>query len=294
VLNLLLGELGPPPVPFACIVMGSGGRGESLLSPDQDNGFLLADYPDELHGEIDPWFVALAERFTATLHELGFPLCRGGVMATNPVWRKTLSQWRAQLAHWMRGLVPETLLNCEIFFDFRLVWGDPTLANALREHATAAAQRDHRFQMLMFGLMGAHRAGIGLFGRLQTERENNARRGEIDLKLFGTLPLVEAVRLLALMRGIAATGTPARINELESVAIISRDDADRLRAAFALLTGLQLRQQLADHRMDVPPGTFVDPRNLTGRELELVRSGLRAINDFRAGLRAELTGSLLG
>ena len=51
---------GPPPVPFACIVMGSGGRGESLLFPDQDNGFVLADYPDERHAEIDPWFVELA------------------------------------------------------------------------------------------------------------------------------------------------------------------------------------------------------------------------------------------
>ena len=40
-LRLLVTELaaegtGPPPVAFACIVMGSGGRGESLLFPDQD------------------------------------------------------------------------------------------------------------------------------------------------------------------------------------------------------------------------------------------------------------------
>ena len=65
VLRLLVAELaaraGPPPVPFACIVMGSGGRGESLLFPDQDNGFVLADYPDERHGEIDPWFIELAD-----------------------------------------------------------------------------------------------------------------------------------------------------------------------------------------------------------------------------------------
>jgi hypothetical protein len=58
--------------------MGSGGRGESLLFPDQDHGFVLADYPDEQHGEIDPWFIELAERFTATLDRLHFPLCDGG------------------------------------------------------------------------------------------------------------------------------------------------------------------------------------------------------------------------
>jgi len=33
---------GEPPVSFAALVMGSAGRGESLLHPDQDNGFILA------------------------------------------------------------------------------------------------------------------------------------------------------------------------------------------------------------------------------------------------------------
>ena len=50
---------GAPPVAFAAIVMGSGGRGESFLFPDQDNGFILADYPDEEHGRIDPFFIEL-------------------------------------------------------------------------------------------------------------------------------------------------------------------------------------------------------------------------------------------
>ena len=35
---------GEPPVEFDVIVMGSGGRGESFLYPDQDNGFILQDY----------------------------------------------------------------------------------------------------------------------------------------------------------------------------------------------------------------------------------------------------------
>ncbi len=241
VLDLLLAETGPPPVPFACIVMGSGGRGESLLFPDQDNGFVLADYPDRRHGEIDPWFIALAERFATVLDRLHFPLCRGGVMATNPVWRKTLPQWRQQVASWMRGRVPETLLNCEIFFDFRWVWGERALADTLRQEVTEAAQHDHAFQMLMYGLQAQHRAGIGLFGRLNTERRDPVHRGEIDLKQHGTLPLAEAVRLLALARGVPATGTLARIEALQTDGALTPDDADHLRAAFAHLTGLQVR-----------------------------------------------------
>ena len=35
--------LGPPPVSYAMLVLGSGGRGESLLSMDQDNAIVFAD-----------------------------------------------------------------------------------------------------------------------------------------------------------------------------------------------------------------------------------------------------------
>jgi signal-transduction protein with cAMP-binding, CBS, and nucleotidyltransferase domain len=145
----------------------------------------------------------------------------------------------------------------------------------------------------MFGIQADHRAGIGLFGRLHTERDDPRHRGELNLKLRGTLPLAEGVRLLALAHGVAETGTLARIAALQAQGRLGADDADHLRAAFALLTGLQLRQQLSDHRAGVPASDFVDPGALTERELDLLKDSLRAINDFRARVRADLTGSLL-
>ncbi|MDX1400399.1 MAG: DUF294 nucleotidyltransferase-like domain-containing protein, partial [Kiloniellales bacterium] len=70
---------GKPPVPFCLIIMGSGGRGENYLYPDQDNGFILDDYPDGEHSRIDPYFIALAERFNEVLDDIGFPFCNGYV-----------------------------------------------------------------------------------------------------------------------------------------------------------------------------------------------------------------------
>jgi signal-transduction protein with cAMP-binding, CBS, and nucleotidyltransferase domain len=298
VLRLLEAELlaegrGPPPVLYACIVMGSGGRRESLLFPDQDHGFILSDYPDERHAEIDPWFIELATRLARSLAELNFPLCDGGVMATNPLWRKTLPQWRQQVGIWMRGRVPAMLLACEILFDFRTVHGERALGAALREQMTSAAAGNRSFQMLMLALGADHRAGIGLFGRLLTVRDRGAHEGELDLKLHGTLPLVEAVRLLALVHGVPATGTVERLDALQAMGAVGRDDADHLRGAFALLTSLQLRRQIADYRAGGIIGNFVDPRRLSERERGLLKDGLRAINELRARLRADITGSLL-
>jgi signal-transduction protein with cAMP-binding, CBS, and nucleotidyltransferase domain len=145
----------------------------------------------------------------------------------------------------------------------------------------------------MFGVQADHRTALGWFNRLLTERADPAHRGEVDLKYAGTLPLAEAVRLLALTRGIPATGTLARIDALAEAGDLDRDTRDHLRGAFDHITGLQLRQQVADFRAGRSIGNFVDPDALTARERDLLKDAFRAINAFRDRLRAELTGDVL-
>jgi CBS domain-containing protein len=283
---------GAPPLAFAAIVMGSGGRGESYLFPDQDNGFILEDYPDAEHARIDPFFIELASRLTSQLDQLGFPLCRGGVMAINPVWRKTGAQWRQQVTRWIARRSEVAMQLCDVLFDFRSVFGEARLADDLRRTILRLCHENSGFLRDMFGVQADHRAGIGWFGRLLTERADPAHKGQINLKYAGTLPLAEAVRLLALRRGIEATGTLARIEALGQARELSHDAQDYLRGAFDHITGLQLRQQIADFQAGRPVSNFVDPADLTGRETDLLKDSFRAINDFRAWLRAELTGEV--
>ena len=281
-----------PPVRFCVLVMGSGGRGESYLFPDQDNGFALDDYPDERHGEIDPFFIALAERTTAALAGLGFPPCRGGVMAINPLWRKTLGQWRHQVDIWIARHREVMLRLCDVFFDFRPVDGDLALGARLRDHVTARARASPAFLRELYEVQAEHRAGIGLFGRLLTERADREHRGELNLKYAGTLPLAEAVRLLALRHGVPATGTLARIDALAALGALKPDEQDYLRGAFALITGLQLRRQIRAFQAGEPVTNFVHPDELTERELDMLKDAFRAINRFRDRLRAELMGDV--
>src|SRR5512132_1877733 len=56
--------LGPPPCPYALLVLGSGARRESTLRTDQDHALVLADDPP---AGADGWFAALAEYLAVTL-----------------------------------------------------------------------------------------------------------------------------------------------------------------------------------------------------------------------------------
>jgi signal-transduction protein with cAMP-binding, CBS, and nucleotidyltransferase domain len=92
---------------------------------------------------------------------------------------------------------------------------------------------------------------------------------------------------------VGEAGTLARIAALRDRGALGADEAERLEGAFALLARLRLRAQLADHRAGQPVGNRVDTRRLRALDREALKGALAAVNDFRARVRAEITGALL-
>lgn len=278
---------GEPPARFALIIMGSGGRGENFLAPDQDNGFILADDVGGQGKRADAYFLELAERMTRMLDAVGFRLCVGDVMATNPVWRKSLSDWRRQIDSWIRRRESEMLLNCDIFFDFRHAFGDPALSSELRTHVTAVTPEYPQFLRRLFAIEAEHKVALGWFGRLRKEYYGEDRQGVVNLKLRGTLPLVEGARLLALKAGIPATSTLTRLDCLKEKGAISAGDHEDLADAFRHMTRLLLRQQLEDFKAGRKITNYVPVAHLSQRENKHLVASFRAIENLRATLNME-------
>ncbi|MFM2147715.1 MAG: hypothetical protein RLZZ187_21 [Pseudomonadota bacterium] len=286
----LAAEAAPPPVPFTLLLMGSLGRGESLLRPDQDNGFILDDYDDAEHDRVDAWFRRVAERFCLGLAEVGFTLCKGGVMAMNPLWRKTRSQWRHQLGLWARKRSGAALLFADIFLDLRAGWGDPEPAAALRAEAIGLLAAQPAWGAMLAAQDARLGVGLTFWGGFADDEPGPGQR--TDLKLHGLMPLVAAARLLALRAGVAEPATPERIAGLAAKGRLSVDEAARLQAAFALLLDILLRQQLADRAAGRPPGNLVDTAALPVEVRARLRDALKAVRSFAKTTAADLTGRL--
>ena len=281
---------GEPPVPFALIVMGSAGRGECLLAPDQDNGFVLADYDDAAHARIDAYFVPLAVRFTQLLDAIGFPLCLGNVMATNPVWRKRISEWRKQIAVWLRKRTEAQLLLSDILVDFQHVWGDAALSQALRRHIMQAIAGSPTFVRDLFAIEADHGAALGWFGRLRSERDKQDRPGMINLKLRGSLPLGGSCAASVAQGGAAGHFDVGAARRTLAKGALHPEDHDNLKDAFQFISRLLLRQQIEDFAAGRQIGDFVPEARLSRREKDHLVTCLRGIVNVRNTLEADLAG----
>ena len=285
-----LADHGPAPVPFTLLVMGSLGRGESLLTPDQDNGLMLQDYPDQDHNAVDAWFRPFTEDFNQRLDQAGFPLCPGGIMARNPLWRKTARQWRDQMGIWSNRRAGAALLFGDIVFDFRPVQGGEAEAASLRQHLAGLLASRPAWLAAMAAQNSGLQVGLTLLGGFADDEPGPGSR--TDLKLHGLMPLVAATRLLALRDGVTETGTSQRISALAARGSIAAREAGALQAAFALLLDVVLRQQLADHAAGHRPGNLVDTAAMPKDARQALREALKAVRSFSRSSFAGFTGEI--
>ena len=270
---------GGPICPYAVAVLGSGGRGESLLAMDQDNALVFADGAPG--GAEDRWFEQLGVHVADILHEVGVPYCKGGVMAKNPQWRGSLATWRERIGHWIGQSNPQSLLSVDIFFDMRPVHGDGRLCTTIWRDAFDAARGQLGFAKLLAEAAGGGESGLGLLGRFRTSQ------GRIDLKKVGLFRIVSTARALAIRHHVVERSTLARLAGIKALGIGAASDLDALIAAQETLLDLVLVQQTEDLERGIPPSNAVAVKNLSSRDRDRLRAALEAvghIDDVTRGL----------
>jgi DNA polymerase-3 subunit epsilon/CBS domain-containing protein len=269
---------GPPPSPWCLVLLGSAGRGESLLGADQDNAIIHAD------DDNDAWFARFGARVCDFLDEAGIPRCKGGVMAANEAWRGTRETWRQRVSTWLLRARPEDLLNVDIFFDLVPVAGELELGFKLHEEAVQEAARHRPFLALLAASVEAYTPRFDLFGRPVAED------GRIDLKRNGLLPLVGFARALALRIGSSARSTPGRIGDVRDAGRIGEHDASTLIETQDFLMDRILRQQIADVNDGVTPSSRVAVKSLSRDERRDLKRRLHSLDGVVREIRSLIAG----
>jgi DNA polymerase-3 subunit epsilon/CBS domain-containing protein len=255
------------------LVLGSGGRGESLLAMDQDNAIVFDEGPPA--GPADRWFEQLGILVADMLNEAGVVYCPGGIMASKPEWRLDLAGWRRRLDTWIGKSRLEDLLNSDIFFDAVPVHGTSALAETLYTEALAGARASRTFLKAMALKAGDFRVALNWLGRPKLDG------GRIDLKKGGLMPIFSAARVAALTHGIAARSTPERLEAVRALDVFDPALIGRLIEAHRILLGVILRQQLRDIQAGIALSNHVAPGETEPYERQQLTWALGQIDSVR-------------
>lgn len=230
--------LGPPPVPYAMLLFGSGGRREQTMWSDQDNGLIYQDPAPGEEERVGHYFEALGRTVVEKLFLLGYPPCEGNVMCNQPLWGQSAGGWFATLDGWMEDPNWENIRYLLIVADMRCIHGDPGFAVILKERMLARVSRDRQLLGALLRNTLRRKVSLGVLGNLIPERYGEDMGG-IDIKYGAYIPLVNAIRLLAIRHGITESGTLDRIGAMQRMGVEEERLTSDWRQAFD--TVLRLR-----------------------------------------------------
>ncbi|SJM70370.1 DUF294 nucleotidyltransferase-like domain-containing protein [Psychrobacter piechaudii] len=259
------------------IVMGSEGRGEQIMRTDQDNALIIRN------GFSDPNLADYAETFNQTLADMGYPLCEGNIMMTNPLWRQPLNRFKSEVSTWFSQKEPEHAIWLSSLLDASYVCGDERLLEGLRKHLQIAHRSADPMFVRSFAQAALQFGEINQWWKKFVPLIGKPMPQDIDLKKAGIFPLVHGIRALALENDIfEATSTKDRLQQLAQLGVITPKRAETLNEALEFFMARRLDIALAtDNKL----AREVDPAMLSALERDLLKECLNVVKSFKNELR---------
>jgi CBS domain-containing protein len=250
---------GPAPVSWSWLDLGSAARREFTLASDQDNALAYAT-PRPGDEGIDEYFAGLGADVNAGLVRCGIGLDNNGVLAGNRLWRMSKDDWLRTFDACLTEPDESHLIRASVSFDFRPTAGGLALTAELTARIRDA--RHHvQFMRLMARTATGYPVALGFRGQLATGHDGDPP-GKLDLKRGAIIPLVNLVRFYALANGVTISPTVDRIEAVASVGGLERSDADALREAFVVISGIRFDHHAAQVQAGLPPDNLIDPEEL--------------------------------
>ena len=217
-----------PDVDFDWLTVGSGGRQEQLLRTDQDSALVFANVPEQELEAVRAYFVELAQKVTEWLYEIGFEYCPGKMMASNPQWCKSLSEWKKQFSSWIHHPDPQNVRYCTIFIDYRPVFGAGQLTEKLTRHIFLALDENPGFLSFLAKSALENPPPLSFFRNFVVERSGE-HKDNFDVKKRAMMPLADAARVLTLEAKMCRINNT--FNRFEKLAVIEPQNQELYEAA---------------------------------------------------------------
>ncbi|MBD3894878.1 cyclic nucleotide-binding/CBS domain-containing protein [Halomonas sp. ML-15] len=281
-LELAEEALGPPPVPYCFMALGSMARNEQSIVTDQDNALILDDSFDP--AQHDEYFAALAQHVSDGLDACGYTYCKGDVMATNRQWRQPLAVWKGYFSEWIDQPRPEHLLHSSIFFDLDSVHGEEAFVEQLQDLVASKASQSPLFLAAMARNALGRTPPLGVFRTFVMEKDGK-QNNTINIKRRGTAPMVDLIRVHALACGSRAQNSFERLDDIAKTQLLPAGTGDKIRYAFEFLSMVRIRHQAIDLQEEREPDNNIAPGNVSDSERHHLKDAFQLLSNAQKFLK---------
>ena len=284
--ELAVRDAGPPPVPFTWFALGSLARREVVPSSDVDSALAW----DSAEGSEPAGYLARVTRAVDEgLRACGIAPDAHGASAANPVFARSLASWhRAARSLAEDPTHDKALILVSVLADSRPVWssGGAAALGGLWEGGPYPDQAGLLRMLARFAL--SFRPPTGFLRDFVVEHSGE-RRGQLDLKHGGLIPIVDLARWAGMAAGLASAPTLERLRAAEAAGTMESAEAQTLAEAFGFISSLRLDHQVDQLRRGEAPDDFIAPKTLNPLARSYLREAFRAVASVQANLSAELS-----
>lgn len=256
------------------LALGSEGRLEQTFSTDQDNAIIFEAPEGMDDATARARLLPFAKRVNQALDAVGFPLCQGNIMASNPACCLSFGEWQKQYQSWIRVPTPEALLKATIFFDFRHLYGEAELSDRLRRWLQSAVIDQPRFFYLLAENALERTPPIGFFRDFIVDGDEEHPK-TIDIKRNGVTMFIDAARVYALAAGVSRANTKQRLVTVGDVRKWKPSEVNGWAEAFSFLQSLRVRHQFELHRGGEKSHNHLNPYELNNLDYKFLLESLR-------------------
>lgn len=273
---------------FCFMSLGSEGRGEQLLRTDQDNAIIYQDPAPKRAAQVAAYYLKLGTYITDIIEACGFAHCKGEIMASNPRWNASLSQWKDHFSDWMLTPDPDALMHSSIFFDYRGTYGDSELVDELTEHLHFLLEKARGFLNFFASNATQNPPPLSFFRNFIVER-GGKNKDEFDIKARGMMPITDAARVLLLSYKVP--GITHTIERLKKLAELEPTNAEVYEEA-AMAYGLMIRYRALHGFRNNNSGRFIHPDSFNKIEKQTLKYTFRTIENLHSILKSRFSLNL--
>lgn len=277
IIELSFKKVGEAPGPFAFVLYGSEGRKEQTFMTDFDCAII---YDEQTAPAVKEDMEAFSRKLLSHLQDIfsksGLPLFNEHPLGSDYPLYGEISAWEHAIVDAVTTGPETRALHARKLLDLRFVYGENSLAQSLKDRTFRRLRNDRRFIGLYLDLALNESSPLGFFKQFVVERSGE-HRDKLNLKKKGTLPIVDAVRILSVARDIKEAATTERIHALAKKDDILSGLADDISSAFEFLLHLRLQDQMRKKEFHQEIDNFIEPEKLTLLEKKTLKEVFQII-----------------